>query len=195
MALITQALLTADEAAAFINLQAADNEMVLEMLINGVSQKFCNFASRNFISTVYTSKVLDGPGGPQLVLPQWPVTLLSSVYENDTLLAVNEDFIADMDAGILTRGTFDEEIEATSFWTLTAGAITVTYTAGYTQAGTLPWDLKLAALMEVARVYQQFITKGYSDSSRSVEGASASVKDAAEDEWKKVVATYRRFRL
>ena len=200
MALIAQALVTADEVENYLQIQTATHDTVIEYIINGVSQQFGRYASRSFISTVYTAIKLTGNSTPHLYLPNWPVTLLGAVVEDGVTLVLNTDFYADLDTGLLTKATYSNTLYSEMYgggaylWTPLTQGIVVTYTAGYAQATTLPTDLKLAVLKEIARQYQAFITKDTGESSRSVQGSSVSKSDPARPEWMEVVSRYRRFR-
>jgi uncharacterized phiE125 gp8 family phage protein len=196
MALIAQALVTADEVENYLQIQTATYDVVIETLINGVSQQFSTYAGRLFISATYTALKLTGDGTPYLFLPTWPVTLLSSIAEDGVARTVDVDFYADLPNGILEKAKWNwpwYDLQAT--WTTKTQGILITYTAGYTQATTLPADLKLAALKEIARQYQAFITKDTGESSRSVQGSSTSKSDPARPEWMEVVSRYRRLRV
>lgn len=203
MALNAQALVTAEEAETFLQISGnASYDVALEYVINGVSAEFSRYAKRSFITTVYTALELTGESQPRLWLPNWPVTLLSSVVEDGTTLTVDEDFHLDAENGVLEKawdyfpsvsrlgelGTYQ------GVWTPKANAIVVTYTAGYARTD-LPGDLKLAALIEISRQFKRFLTREHGDTSRSVESASVTVATPDEPEWMSVVSRYRRLRI
>jgi len=52
LALIAQALVTADEVENYCQIQAATHDTVIEYLINGVSQRFCTETSRSLMTAV-----------------------------------------------------------------------------------------------------------------------------------------------
>ena len=186
MALIAQALVTADEADAFLQNQNADNDDVIEMIINAVSQDFATFAGRLFVSATYTAFKLDGNGMRHLYLPNWPVSALTSIAEDDVALTLDTDFYADLENGCLER--------IGRPWRKATQNILITDTAGYVFAS-LPWDIKLAALKEIQRQYQIFQHKGEGELSRSIQGSSVSFANPDEPEWKKVMRNYRRFHI
>ena len=200
MSLITQALVTAAEAEGYCQIQSPDHDVVIEQIINAVSQEFSTYASRSFISTVYTALTLTGRGTSDLYLPNWPVTNLGAVVEDGTTLTLDTDFYADLDEGLLTKATYSNTLYSEMYgggvylWTTLTHGIVVTYTAGYT-AATLPADLKMAALKEIARQYQAYITKDTGDSSRSVQGSSVSKSEPDRPVWMGVVSRYRRIRI
>jgi hypothetical protein len=199
MALIAQALVTAQEVEDYLQLQKPEHDVVVELLINGVSQQFSTYASRSFITAVYTSLKLTSNGTPYLYLPNWPVTTLTSVIEDGVTLTLDTDFYVDLDTGLLTKATYANTLysemygSSENLWTNLTQKIVVTYTAGYVQATTLPADLKLAALKEVARQYRMFLLKEHGETSRSTDGSSSSY--AEKPEWMEVVSRYRRIRV
>ena len=197
MALIAQALVTADEVDAYIQNQIATNDVVIEYLINGVSQQFASYCDRAFISTTYTATKIDGPGGAELYLPNWPVTTLTSVTEDDVLLTVDVDFYSYPASGMLTKFRSNwpwYDVAAT--WTTKQQGIVVTYAAGYTLA-LLPADVKLAALKEIARQYQVFVAKQNGVASSSVSGSSSSASTPEKPGWMEALdrGGYRRRHL
>jgi len=195
MALIAQSLVTADEIDGVLQTQNATYDAVIEQLANAVSQEFATYAGRLFISAVYTSVKLTGDGTSRLLLPAWPVTVLTSVVEDTVTRVVDVDFYADMDNGILTKAEYNWPwYDEYAVWTTKTQAIVVTYTGGYAQAS-LPWDLKQAALDEIAYRYQRFVLKEWGAASRSQEGSSTSFKELEKPDWQRVVRQYRRWRL
>jgi hypothetical protein len=124
------------------------------------------------------------------------VTALPSVVEDGVTLTVDTDFYSDATSGILEKAKWNWPwYNYQSAWTTKPQAIVITYTAGYAQATTLPADLKMAALKEIARQYQIFIEKGHGESSRSIEGSSVSFAEGTRPEWMEVVSRYRRMRV
>ena len=199
MSLITQSLVTAAEAEDYCQIQSPEHDVVIERIINGVSQQFSTYASRNFISAVYTAVKMTGNGTAYLYLPNWPVTTLTTVVEDGATLTLDTDFYSDQTEGLLTKANYHGTLYGAMYgystnWSINTHAIVITYTAGYT-AALLPADLKLAALKEIARQYQAFITKDTGESSRSVQGSSTSKSDPARPEWMEVVSRYRRLRV
>lgn len=199
MSLIAQALVTATEVEQYCRIDKPDHDVVVEYIINSVSQEFSTFASRQFMSATYTGLTLTGNGTKYLWLPNWPVTALTSVAEDTVTLTLDTDFYADLTEGLLTKASFHGTLYgemygyASTPWSTDTHGIVVTYTAGYT-AALLPADLKLAALAEIARQYQKYLLKEHGETSRSVEGSSVSMS-AEKPDWMAVVSRYRRIRI
>ena len=200
MALIAQALVTAAEAEGYCQIQSPEHDVVIEQIINSVSQQFSTYASRKFISAVYTAVKFEGNGTPYLYLPNWPITTLTSIVEDGVPLVLATDFYVDLETGLLTKATYANTLYGEMYgggaylWTRLTQGIVVTYTAGYTLA-LLPADLKMAALKEIARQYQIFITKANGVASSSVSGSSSSASTPDKPEWMEVVSRYRRIRI
>lgn len=186
----TIALVTMDEAKEFIGKTDDKDLSVLDTFVNSVCEFIRGYTGRNFPTTTYTSLLLDGSGWPDMWLPNWPITALTSVYENDTLLVENTDFYQYADLGKLSRiaALWPTEL---GLWTSRPKGIKVTYTAGYT-AGAMPKDLKSACLIQVSSYWTKFLHKSWGEASRSV--ASQSVTYNEEDILPVVTATLNRYR-
>lgn len=174
MSMSSQTLLKIDEIKAFLKTRNDEDDSVLEMLADGVSEAFSRFTKRTLMTKTHTSLSLDGNGLVDLYLPNWPVTTLTSIYENDTLLVLNDDFEIDMDEGRLQR--IGEE---SPLWPEGTRNIVITCVAGYaiTPTDTRPLDLKLAALKQVGAEYQRFVDKTWNEINRSLSGQSTSLLD------------------
>lgn len=195
MSLIAQALVTMTEVEEFLQIKSPDHDVAIEYLINGVSQEFATYCGRSFLSTLYTSLALTADGTALLWLPNWPVTVLGTVVEDSVTLTLNTDFYADMDNGVLEKANYNWPMyDQQGYWTTKKNGVVITYTAGYTQASTLPADIKLAALREIGRQYRAFITKEFGEDSRSQGGSSVSLSTEKPD-WYAVMNRYRRPRV
>jgi len=151
----------------------AEDIPVVEMVIEGVSASFSNYADADFKSATYTSVKLDGTGKTYLFLPHFPVTTFTSLYEDDTLLVKDTDYWVDTDLGILYRIITNwPSSESVGRWTSARQGLTVTYAAGY---ATVPPDVKMACLLEVGRAYEMVKNHMFGETSRTVEGVSISL--------------------
>jgi len=186
MSLITQALVTAAEAEDYCQIQSPEHDVVIERIINGVSQMFSTYSSRAFMTTLYTALALDGNGRDVFYLPAWPVTVAPTVTLDTVLLTITTHYLQDLPSGKLMR--------VGGVWTKGTQNLLITYTAGYT-AALLPADLKLAALTQIAAQYQRFITKDHGVTSASVQGSSVShVEGGLLPEVKEILELYRSWR-
>lgn len=68
--------------------------------------------------------IINGPvNSDQIILPQIPVLAVSSVYEDDDLLTVDDDYKVDLDLGIIYR--------LNQVWSNDILNLTITYNHGY----------------------------------------------------------------
>ena len=183
MALITEALVTAEEAEDYCQIQSPAHDVVVEMLINSVSQTIVDAIDCDLFSATYTAEEYDGSGRSYMYLPHYPVTTLTTVVEDGITLTASTDFYSDLDNGILYKASGGK-------WTTSQEGVAVTYVAGY---ATVPWDVKMAELKEIARQYRMYLLKEHGETSRSTEGSSSSY--AEKPEWMDVVSKYRRLRV
>lgn len=182
---VTIAVVTRDEAKEFLKKKDDDDIVMLDAIINGVCEFIRGFTGRVFPSATYTAVKYDGNGRPDFWLPNYPVSALTSVHEDDVLLTLDTDHYAYLDTGRLRRN---------GVWTTTPQGIKVTYTAGYSVAS-MPTDLKLGCLIQVADFWQKFQHKSFGEISRSL--ASQSVTVMEQDVLpavKTLLARYRRAR-
>ena len=86
MSLDPKAIVSLADVKAYLGNPPADQDPILELLVNQTTKLVEAFLDRTLISTEYASLKLDGPRSEYLYLPNWPVTELASVYEDDILL-------------------------------------------------------------------------------------------------------------
>jgi hypothetical protein len=180
------AVITRDEAKEFLKKDDDEDIVVLDAIVNGVCQFIKGFTGRVLPQTVYTAVKYDGNGRPDFWLPNYPVSALTSVYENDVLLVLDTDFYAYLDTGRLRRS---------GLWTIEPQGIKTTYTGGYA-AASIPTDIKLGCLIQVTDIWQKFQHKSFGEISRSL--ASQSVTVTEQDVLpivKTLLARYRRSHL
>ena len=150
MALDTYALTTREAVHAHriangerLNTTPETNNLI-DNLINAVSARFESYCDRKFKSRSYT-EYLDGKGWSVIYPKQYPITEVTSIYDDGTWT---------WDASTLISGTEyriknDNSIVFKSF---SVGDyeqnLKLTYTAGYT---TIPYDLENACINEVLR--------------------------------------------
>jgi hypothetical protein len=168
MSLTENAIITAEDAAIVLgSLPQGDDLPVLELAIEAVSSLVRDKTNCDLVplAATYAAEKIDGSGRLFLYLPHWPVTVLTSIYEDDVLLILDTDFYADLDNGVLERAGGLK-------WTKTQRGITATYTAGYlTQPNatpTIPVDLKLACAMQAIDLWKKLKDKSWSKTSQTI---------------------------
>lgn len=194
MALSSTALVTLDDAKAFIKKTDDADLAVLEQIIEGVSTLFNKITERILASATYTAEKFESEGWPDLWLPQRPITALTSITEDGTLLVSGTDYYAYLTEGRIRRmASIEEGIPGN--WTTKPQAIVITYTAGYVVTGaspTIPGDLKLAAMIQIADGWTKFLHKSWGETTRSVASQSVSVVET--DILEIVETTLRRYK-
>lgn len=86
------------------------------------------------------TETIDGSGAPELLLPRWPVTAVSTVVEDGDTLTFDDDYRWSY-AGVLER--------TNGCWTGKKRAVDVTYTAGYSS---VPDGIKGLTLQVAGRI-------------------------------------------
>ena len=197
MALRSTALVSVAAAKAYCGIPTADVtwDTVLETLIDGVSEAFNRACDRTLAKTTYTNVYLDGPGGRELVLPNFPVVSITAIEEDESALVEGDeyDYLLYAEAGILTRVGVN--------WLEAPKIIKITYVAGYIaipgtgETENIPADLKLAALKQVADEWMAHKNKTWGKQSDSgPDGGSVSRYETRQflREVSEVLRAYRR---
>lgn len=141
-------------------------------------------------STSYTL-YLNGPGGRDLVLPVWPVTAITSIYDDEDRSYAASSLVSSGDYAIEEGATGRVLLTATAThgaWSTGKRAIKATFTAGYT---TIPSWLKHAARLTVRALYDLRTAQG--QTSRNVGNQSVSLRDqhAIPEEARRILAPHR----
>lgn len=160
MALSPQALTSVQAVKDYLRLTSADNDALLESLIEAVSALFAAHTGRHLTARDYSpdpasehfdpdNAILDGGGYPELLLPQYPVQGLSGLVMDGVALAPAQapgqaGWVLDRAAGVLSLvgGVFSRGRQN----------LAVTYRAGFT---IVPADLAQACLEQVATRFQE----------------------------------------
>lgn len=160
------------------------NELVMQ-----VSKFIEGYCERSFISQSYT-EYYNGNGSSELVLNHYPVTAITSCYDDtdrawgaDTAIPTTDLQISDRVPGLIIYdgGTF---FDTMNLFKYAVENIKITYTAGY---AVIPQDLEMAANMLCA--YHYVLLKGSTN-------APAGGKDPEKlkDEALKILDDYKKVR-
>lgn len=146
------ALVTVDEAKTYLKISAVTEDSVIENLVNRASTWANDYTGRLLKSRVNT-EYYDGDGTGTLQLKQYPVTTLTSLYDDParafgagTAINVTNDVILNGDTGTITL--FNAAV-AFNVGTMNVKAV---YTAGYV---TVPESLKEAVLLYIGSAYRR----------------------------------------
>ena len=186
VSLDANAIVTLVQAKALLEILDTKYDAILATLINGVSTLFDITTRRNLMTKTYTAVYFDGNGMPDLFLPNYPVTVITSITEDDIALVegVDEDYILYAEEGRLLRD---------GVWLEGAKKIKMTYTAGYVIVGTitLPADLKLKCLKRVAIEWKKYRDRSWGESSKTYPDGSITFE--ADDDLLKDLYGYIRW--
>jgi len=208
MSVAAASLITLDQLKTYLGptfAAAADtsNDALLESLIDSVSEWFNSHIGRTLAKTTYTNVYFDGPGKPTLRLPNGPVSVLTSLYEDDDLLAegIDEDFVlyAGEPPSYLARLE-----KLNGVWLKGPKTVKATLTAGFVVQGVtpgtgetaLPNDIRLACAIQVAREWKKTQGSEWGESSRTFpDGSTSRIERGLLKDVEEILAKYRRFRI
>lgn len=140
-------------------------DSILSFFINEISARCNSYTGRFILSKSYT-EYYDGDGSEELFLKNYPVTVVSSIYDdvnrefNSNSLISSDNYIVETTSGIIR------------LWNRMAfncgkANIKIVYTAGYAIAN-VPGDLKGAVKRWVALLYQKYVHKRWDQQSESI---------------------------
>jgi len=164
----TTSLVTLAQARLFLGWDEgahADMDERLVSLIDSVSEAVKAGVECDLKPIKDIVEKIDGTGKSYLFLAHWPVTKLTSVVEDGVTLIEDTDFYVDYDRGFLQKPTDYK-------WTTSMRGVVVTYDAG---CAALPADIKMACLIEIARLYSMVDNKMFGESSRTHEGETINI--------------------
>jgi hypothetical protein len=188
------ALIRLDEAKAYIGKITDEDTAILEQIIEGVGVQFNSYTNRHLITANYANEAYDGNGKQIMWLKNYPITGNMAVVEDDIALTAgnNNDYLCYNDEGKLLR--------INDVWYYGPKEIQITYTAGYNATSgtiTLPTEIRLACLQQVAAEFQRYKTKSFREVSRSFSDGSVSYENGTGliDPVRDILNPYRRFTL
>lgn len=182
MSLTSNAIITAEDAFPILGWSSgshAEDLPLFEQAIEAASALIRENVNCLLVplASSFTAQKIDGTGRTFLFLPNWPVTTLTSIYEDDALLVKDTDFYAYGEDN--TMGIFERAYGYK--WTKTQRGISATYVAGYlTQpnaAPTVPADLKLACAMQAVDLWKKLKDQSWSKTSQTVGGQTVSYSE------------------
>lgn len=138
------ALGTLTSLKLFIDKSDADEDTLLQEILDGVSDRMERWIVQPITVTAYTEEPHMAGPYPEIVLNFGPVTAVSAVDENGTALSASDYRIDDLQS--LTRLT---NSGTPQLW---IGQVLVSYSAGY---ATLPDSLSHASVTQAAFEYKQ----------------------------------------
>lgn len=189
--LADNALITLEDLQVYMRDESEDNEDIFALLINAVSSVFDQYTNRNLKQVAYEEKLFDGNGQVKFFLPDYPI----AIGEEDDFIVVLNDVELELDVDYCLYAESGYIKKMSGYWTEGSQNLNITYTAGY---ATVPMDLQLACMKQIAWEFQQHKNKTWGESTRTYpEAGSISTfreVDLLEDV-KMVLNKYRRFTL
>jgi len=186
-------LITLAELKPYIKVEASETsfDTVLNAMISEISKLFQSFVGCDILTDTYSSIKVNGSGRSVLDLPNWPITAVSSITEEDIALIEGTDFEISVNRDYLIRL---DGLGGESKWAKGIKNITVSYTAGF--SGT-PGDLKLACKKQIGHEWKQQSNKEWGETSRSFPDGSVAFTPTSEllDSVKAILKRYRRIRI
>lgn len=176
MPLAENALTTLLAVKEYLKLDTTSDDGLLETLINGASSIIEMYCNRNLKERVYTDQEYDGTGNQNIILEQYPVSIMSAVKIDD-VLADPSEYKTRKEKGILVR--------LNAVWPKGILNIVISYTAGY---GMIPSDLELACKHLVMFYYKTDIA----DFSRTFGEGFVLKPEALPVQVKILLASYRK---
>ena len=200
MSVAASSLITLDQLKAYLGpgFSGNQNDALLELLIDSVSEAFNSRVGGMLAKATYTDKYIDGNGKESLILPNYPIISVTSMYEDDVLLTegVSADYVVDYARGIIRR--------VGGVWLRGRQTIKITYVAGYVVQGAtlgtgetaLPADLRLACSIQVAHEWKKVQGSAWGETSRTYpDGSTTRVERGLLREVEEILAPYRRIRI
>lgn len=156
------ALCTREEVKSYMSMTGSNSDIdsTIKDLCNRLSATIESYCGREFSSAEYT-EYHNGYGNVILYTNNYPVTSVSGIWEDTSRdWPVNTE--VDSDEYFVNEGAIYRRDAYFLDWPM---SIKIIYTAGY---ATIPYDLKQACIVEVARSYEQrkeqgVDTKAYAD--------------------------------
>lgn len=183
------ALITVQELKDFIKATGTGQDSVLESLVNGVCKAAEEFCNRQFLARDYTEEC-DGKGNSEILLKQYPVNSIASLYDDPdrdwdaATLIDTDDYMFDSETGRV-------RLEGSLIFSVAKQNVKAIYNAGYAAT---PYDVKLAILGWCATVRKEQDGARWGITSLAAAGPQGGVAYVVEAIPKPVQAILQRYR-
>jgi len=156
-------------------------------LINAASARANTITKRKLASREYTDLILDGNGADMLLLPQWPVTVITEI-RIDSARDFGDDTVLDSDE----YGSYgDGRVFILGYLPSARRCVMVTYTAGYV---TVPDDLQDAVIEAIAYTWKRTKSRSIGTRSTTADGVTTQYEIDIPIPAMRVFETYRKMR-
>lgn len=163
------------EIKTYLQLDLPDDDAVLTQIITFMDAEVIRATGKPFADTDYV-EYFDG-GFDTIVLSHTPVTEVDSIVDALGISTITEDDFRFTEGGLVERIPF-------TTWPCGKRRWVVTYSAG---SATIPDDLKLAILQDVARLYNE---RNTALTQKTTEGMSQSIKMDVSDNVKRILSRH-----
>ena len=179
-------LVSLGEVKSWLNITTTNDDAMLSTLITQISGWADGYANRTLYTNTYTL-VCDGRGETRKIVPNWPITSVSSVTIDGMVIPASTD-------GLIPGYVFDTTLPRITLigYRFNCGQsnVVINYTAGYS---TFPNQLILAAKQLVGARYRSRSWQGKT-SATGPAGQSANyyITDEATPEVLRILDSFRR---
>ncbi len=183
------------ETKEFMGISGSSDDDLLTSLINYCFSALEDYLGRQIKSRTYTEERYDGDGTDTLIVYQYPITAISSIYD-DPSLGFNSDTLIDSDDYLIDdQDRYPGRIRLAGEDALSLSFakgktnIKITYTAGYV---TIPNTLKFGLLTYITSAYNK--RKGHGTVVQSLGGQSVTwERMGIPREVKDIINDYKKF--
>lgn len=187
------ALTVLSQTKEYLGITDTSKDTEITNIMNRVLKAIETYTGRNLEERTYTDLYLNGSGNRFLRLPNYPIISITSIYDDDSLVASTKYFI-NKEKGMLILK------DGEGNWTEGIYTIKITYTAGYKQGATgasveFPKDLESAWVKQTAKEWQDKEHSLLGISSRSAADGSISYIEKGEflKEVESILQRYKKF--
>jgi len=193
------ALITLADEKLYLNEGGTTFDTIIEQLINSVSSMFdSEIRSGSQLIEATENLTLSGNGQVNLYLPRWPVTSIGSITEDDVALVsgADEDYLLYAAKGYVKRMGGLVWPEGSQNIVLASVKAGYTATAQAPAVATMPEDIRLACMKQVAFELQQYKRKDWGETSRSLpDGSFQRIAQGILPDVEAALNKYRRYRF
>ena len=143
-------------------------DTILPAIISAVSEQVKREVGCDILTASFTAAKVSGRGTPMLDLPNWPITAVASVVDEEGtayLVGYDEDYVIE---DLCLR-------RVNGVWPRGSGNFTVTYTAGFTA---VPADIILVCYELIARKWKTMKAQEWGEGSRTFPDGSTGIVNA-----------------
>ena len=170
-------LTTLNNVKSYLRLTITTSDAEIQRLITATSSLIRSWINRDITSTSYID-FLNGTGSKMILLPNYPITAISSLFINDILIDVSK--YAFTDTSIILKDGLK--------FTYDKSNIEVHYIAGFSS---VPYDIEQVCIELVAKKFKSEERIGIKSKGLAGESVSYDIQDMR-DEARTLLASYNK---